>query len=124
MLKTILNVFFITRPSPWRKPHEARRRMHPPSRMLKEGISFVRQAQEAKADIRVHEISLTAAELYANGKYYVFTCSLLWYGGSDCARVSCKASFSDAGLLSPALPITSTVASIQIIALLSLAALR
>jgi hypothetical protein len=37
--------------------------MHPPSRMLKEGISFVRQAQEAKADIRVYEISLTTAEL-------------------------------------------------------------
>jgi hypothetical protein len=61
--KTILNIFFITRPSPWRKPHKARRRMHPPSRMPKEGISFVRQAQEAKADIRVHEISLTTAEL-------------------------------------------------------------
>jgi hypothetical protein len=33
------------------------------SRMLEEGISFVRQAQEAEADIRVHEISLTTAEL-------------------------------------------------------------
>jgi hypothetical protein len=63
-------------------------------------------------------------QLYANGKYYVFTCSLLWYGSSDCAGVSCKASFSDAVLLSPVLPITSTVASIQIIAPLSLAALR
>ena len=31
--------------------------------MLEEGISFVRQAQEAEADIRVHEISLTTAEL-------------------------------------------------------------
>ena len=162
--KTILNIFFITRPSPWRKPHKTRRRMHPPSRMLEEGISFVRQAQEAKADIRVHEISLTTAELARgldttnrvipvvdvsavrlsvrgvlqsvlglrrscdsctrNGEYYVFNCSLLWYESSDCARVACKASFSDAVPLSPALPISSTVASIRIIDPLSRAALR
>jgi hypothetical protein len=132
--------------------------------MLEEGISFVRQAQEAKADIRVHEISLTTAELARgldttnrvipvvdvsavrlsvrgvlqsvlglrrscdsctrNGEYYVFNCSLLWYESSDCARVACKASFSDAVPLSPALPISSTVASIRIIDPLSRAALR
>ena len=37
--------------------------MQSPARIIEEGISFVRQAQEAKADIRVHEISLTTAEL-------------------------------------------------------------
>ena len=59
----IPNILSITRPSIQKKPHKARRRMQSPARIIEEGISFVRQAQEAKADIRVHEISLTTAEL-------------------------------------------------------------